>query len=79
MTRPRERLYWIRLSLVLLRRPRPADCEATLVAYEPGDGRKLLLHQLAQRNLCDPQECPAQKLALEARSLVAKAAKETIA
>jgi hypothetical protein len=50
-----------------------------LVAYEPGDGRKLLLHQLAQRNLCDPQECPAQKLALEARSLVAKAAKETIA
>jgi siroheme synthase-like protein len=50
-----------------------------LAAYEPGEERKLLLHQLAQRNLCDPQECPAQKLALEARSFVAKAAKETIA
>jgi siroheme synthase-like protein len=39
-----------------------------LAAYEPGEDRKLLLHQLAQRNLCDPQTCPAQKLALKAQS-----------
>jgi siroheme synthase-like protein len=37
-----------------------------LAAYPPGEDRKLLLHQLAQRNLCDPQTCPAQHLALEA-------------
>jgi siroheme synthase-like protein len=41
-----------------------------LAAYEPGEDRKLLLHQLAQRHLCDPQTCPAQKLALEARQHV---------
>jgi siroheme synthase-like protein len=41
-----------------------------LTAYEPGEDRKLLLHQLAQRHLCDPQTCPAQKLALEARQHV---------
>ena len=40
-----------------------------LAAYEPGEDRKLLLHQLAQRHLCDPQTCPAQKLALQAQSL----------
>jgi siroheme synthase-like protein len=51
-----------------------------LAAYEPGEERKLLLHQLAQRNACDPLECPAQRLALEARSYVTKAAaKETVA
>jgi siroheme synthase-like protein len=38
-----------------------------LAAYQPGEDRKLLLHQLAQRHLCDPQTCPAQTLALEAR------------
>jgi precorrin-2 dehydrogenase/sirohydrochlorin ferrochelatase len=50
-----------------------------LAAYEPGESRKLLLHQLAQRNLCDPLACPAQKLALKARSEVMKIAKETVA
>jgi siroheme synthase-like protein len=37
-----------------------------LSAYESGEDRKLLLHQLAQRNLCDPRTCPAQHLALAA-------------
>ena len=41
-----------------------------LAAYEPGEDRKLLLHQLAQRNLCDPHSCPAQHLALDATSKV---------
>ncbi|MBB6146000.1 siroheme synthase-like protein [Silvibacterium bohemicum] len=38
-----------------------------LTAYEPGEDRKLLLHQLAQRHVCDPRACPAQHLAIEAR------------
>jgi siroheme synthase-like protein len=42
-----------------------------LAAYEPGENRKLLLHQLAQRNLCDPGECPANKLALHAKEILA--------
>jgi uroporphyrin-III C-methyltransferase / precorrin-2 dehydrogenase / sirohydrochlorin ferrochelatase len=40
-----------------------------LATYAPGEDRKLLLHQLAQRHLCDPQTCPTQKLALKAQSL----------
>lgn len=46
-----------------------AERREILAAYEPSQDRKLLLHQLAQRNLCDPQSCPAQKLALKAQSL----------
>ncbi|GGG96860.1 precorrin-2 dehydrogenase/sirohydrochlorin ferrochelatase family protein [Silvibacterium dinghuense] len=38
-----------------------------LEAYEPGEDRKLLLHQLAQRPTCEAAACPAQKLALRAR------------
>jgi siroheme synthase-like protein len=38
-----------------------------LATYEPSEDRRLLLHQLAQRHLCDPQTCPAQKLALKVR------------
>jgi siroheme synthase-like protein len=39
-----------------------------LAAYEAGEDRKLLLHLLAQRHLCDPRSCPAQKLAVKAQS-----------
>lgn len=38
-----------------------------LANYEPGEDRKLLLHQLAQRNLCDPATCPAQHLAIQTK------------
>lgn len=44
-----------------------------LAAYEPSEDRKLLLHQLAQRNLCDQQSCPTQKLAITARRAVKEA------
>lgn len=38
-----------------------------LEGYEPGEDRKLLLHQLAQRPTCEPATCPAQKLAVIAK------------
>lgn len=50
-----------------------------LAAYEPSEDRKLLLHQLAQRHLCDPRECPAQKLAVKANSLLKSSTKEVTA
>ncbi len=37
-----------------------------VIAAQPaGDERKLLLHALAQRRVCDSPECPARKFALE--------------
>jgi siroheme synthase-like protein len=36
-----------------------------LAAHPVGEQRKLLLHHLAQRDVCDSPECPARKLALE--------------
>jgi siroheme synthase-like protein len=35
-----------------------------LAAYPAGEERKLLLHALAQRHVCESRECPARKLAL---------------
>jgi siroheme synthase-like protein len=40
-----------------------------LAAHPPGEERKLLLHQLAQRDVCDSPECPARKLALEPKEV----------
>ena len=34
-----------------------------LAAYNPGEERKILLHQLAQRDVCDSASCPTRKLA----------------
>ena len=34
-----------------------------LAAYYPGEERKMLLHQLAQRDVCDSASCPTRKLA----------------
>jgi siroheme synthase-like protein len=50
-----------------------------LAAFQASEDRKLLLHQLAQRNLCDPHTCPAQHLALEAAEKMKEAAKEVLA
>jgi siroheme synthase-like protein len=36
-----------------------------LAAYPAGEERRLLLHKLAQRELCESQECPSRKLAWE--------------
>jgi siroheme synthase-like protein len=38
-----------------------------LAAYPAGEERKLLLHALAQRDVCESRECPARKLALHTR------------
>ena len=35
-----------------------------LAAYYPGEERKILLHQLAQRDVCDSASCPSRQLAL---------------
>jgi len=35
-----------------------------LAAYYPGEERKMLLHQLAQRDVCDSASCPSRQLAL---------------
>jgi siroheme synthase-like protein len=42
-----------------------------LAAYPAGEERKLLLHQLAQRDVCESRECPARKFALEAKEICA--------
>lgn len=42
-----------------------------LAAHPAGEQRKLLLHQLAQRDVCDSPECPARKLALERKEAFA--------
>jgi siroheme synthase-like protein len=36
-----------------------------LAAYPTGENRKLLLHTLAQREVCGSQQCPSRKLAWE--------------
>jgi siroheme synthase-like protein len=43
-----------------------------VLAVRPaGEERKLLLHQLAQRDVCDSRECPARKFALESKEVCA--------
>ena len=42
-----------------------------LATHPAGDERKLLLHQLAHRDVCDSRECPARKLALERKEVLA--------
>ena len=42
-----------------------------IAAHPAGDDRKLLLHQLAYREVCDSRECPARKLALEHKEVLA--------
>lgn len=39
-----------------------------LAAYPAGEERKLLLHKLAQRELCEAEDCPSRKLAWEKRA-----------
>ena len=36
-----------------------------LAAHPAGEERKLLLHQLAHREVCDSRDCPARKFAFE--------------
>ena len=43
-----------------------------VIATHPvSDGRKLLLHQLAYREVCDSRDCPSRKLALESKEVLA--------
>jgi len=42
-----------------------------LVAHPASEERKLLLHQLAHRELCDSQECPARKFAFQKNEVCA--------
>jgi siroheme synthase-like protein len=42
-----------------------------LAAHPAGEGRKILLHQLAQRDVCDSVECPARKLAFGRKEVLA--------
>ena len=42
-----------------------------LAAHPTGEERKLLLHQLAYREVCDSRDCPSRKLALEHKEVVA--------
>lgn len=42
-----------------------------LAAYPAGEERKLLLHTLAQRDVCASRECPARKPALEHKEATA--------
>jgi siroheme synthase-like protein len=42
-----------------------------LAVHPAGEERKLLLHQLAQREVCDSPECPARKFALERKEAFA--------
>jgi len=42
-----------------------------LAAYPAGDQRKLLLHKLAQREVCDSRDCPARKLAFQRNEVCA--------
>jgi len=42
-----------------------------LAAHPAGEERKLLLHTLAQRDVCESRECPARKLALEQKEVCA--------
>ncbi|MBV8674965.1 MAG: bifunctional precorrin-2 dehydrogenase/sirohydrochlorin ferrochelatase [Acidobacteriaceae bacterium] len=42
-----------------------------LAAYPVSEERKLLLHELAQRQLCDSRDCPARKIAFERKEVCA--------
>ena len=42
-----------------------------LAAHPAGEGRKLLLHALAHREVCDSPDCPSRKLALEHKEVLA--------
>lgn len=42
-----------------------------LAVHPTGEERKLLLHKLAQRDVCASRECPARKLALEQKEVCA--------
>ena len=42
-----------------------------LAEHPAGEARKLLLHQLAQRDVCNSRECPARKFALEQKEVCA--------
>src|SRR5271155_4488136 len=40
-----------------------------LAVHPAGEERKLLLHKLAQRDVCESRECPARKLAFERKEV----------
>jgi siroheme synthase-like protein len=42
-----------------------------LAAYPAGEERKLLLQQLAHREVCESRDCPARKFALESKEICA--------
>jgi siroheme synthase-like protein len=42
-----------------------------LAAYPATEERKLLLHQLAQREVCDSRDCPARRFALGSKEVCA--------
>jgi siroheme synthase-like protein len=42
-----------------------------LAAYPAGEERRLLLHQFAQRDVCESRECPARRLALANKEVCA--------
>jgi siroheme synthase-like protein len=42
-----------------------------IATHPASDGRKLLLHQLAYREVCDSRDCPSRKLALEHKEVLA--------
>jgi siroheme synthase-like protein len=42
-----------------------------LASFPAGEERKLLLHALAQREVCESRECPARRLALEQKAVSA--------
>jgi|SRR5579862_8627705 len=42
-----------------------------LAVHPAGEERKLLLHQLAHRQVCDSRDCPSRKLALDQKEVCA--------
>ena len=42
-----------------------------LAVHAAGEDRKLLLHQLAHRDVCESRDCPSRKLALERKEVCA--------
>jgi siroheme synthase-like protein len=60
---PRDLGPWLR-DLGQLRRE-------VLAAHPATEKRKLLLHQLAQREVCESRECPARKFAFESKEVCA--------
>jgi len=60
---PRDLGPWLR-NLGVLRRE-------VLASHPAGEERKLLLHTLAQRDVCESRECPARRLAFEHKEITA--------